>query len=678
MKKGILRWLLSATVSCGIFATGMQYVYGADTQAATYSTSYIFEEDESVIDYVNEQIVNQSSEIVIKVYSADYDVYGLMDIIESADCYCDLEKAGFKFYGSGNILTCTITATYRTTEAQNKELTAAIAEVIKELDLDGKTEYQKVKAIHDYICDNVDYDYEHLSQGDDYPGMFTAYAAMFDGKAICQGYATLFYRMCDEAGISAKIITGDGNGESHAWNIVKIGDEYYNIDTTWDGQESYTVYDFFLKNADDFIAHYRNSIYDTAEFNEKYPMTSGSWIDFGTLNNSEGLNVSNLGTVSYTTIEGETVTNQAEGKPKVLILGDINCVNTRYYVSVFADEISAKNFNGADFIFVDCRNNSLEAVEAFEQEYIQGAMPAAYSTGDEYWDNLWDYNYRLGGGDTVGLPLMIYIDENNVIQHTSMEADFSIWNISNIGKESAKLLNTQLELQGGETARLDVSVYDTQRNGQFFTWTSSNESIASVDENGLVKGLKGGTATITCKVNENISLTCEVVVTTLNGLNKSSDGVWRYYTDGEVDTTYTGMAKNKYGWWYVTNGELDLTYTGMAKNSKGWWYMKNGKLDRTYTGLATNAYGTWYMRKGQLDTTYTAMIKVNSQWRYIKNGKLDLTYTGMAKNSHGWWYMKNGKLDLTYTGMAKNSKGWWYMKNGKLYRTYTGLATNAY
>ena len=84
---------------------------------------------------------------------------------------------------------------------ENKELTAAIAEVIKELDLDGKTEYQKVKAIHDYICDNVDYDYEHLSQGDDYPGMFTAYAAMFDGKAICQGYATLFYRMCDEAGI---------------------------------------------------------------------------------------------------------------------------------------------------------------------------------------------------------------------------------------------------------------------------------------------------------------------------------------------------------------------------------------------------------------------------------------------------------------------------------------------
>ena len=141
--------------------------------------------------------------------------------------------------------------------------------------------------------------------------------------------------------------------------------------------------------------------------------------------------------------------------------------------------------------------------------------------------------------------------------------------------------------------------------------------------------------------------------TTLSGLCKASDGNWYYYKNGVIDTSFTGMAKNKYGWRYVKNGKLDLTYTGMAKNKYGWWYIKNGKLDLTYTGMAKNKYGWWYM----------------------KNGKLDLTYTGMAKNKYGWWYMKNGKLDLTYTGISTNKYGWWYMKNGKLDLTYTGKAT---
>ena len=208
----------------------------------------------------------------------------------------------------------------------------------------------------------------------------------------------------------------------------------------------------------------------------------------------------------------------------------------------------------------------------------------------------------------------------------------------------------------------------------------------------------------------------------LNGLHKAEDGCWYYYTDNKIDTSYTGLADNRYGTWYVKNGKLDLSYTGMYKNSGTWvyvnkgrfdttytglaknaygiWYMNKGKLDlqytgmcknagrwvyvdrgrldTTYTGLANNEYGTWYMKDGKLDTTYTGMYKKHKTWVYINKGKLDMNYTGMAKNAYGWWYMKNGKLDMTYTGMAKNAYGWWYMKNGKLDMNYTGMAKNAY
>ena len=203
----------------------------------------------------------------------------------------------------------------------------------------------------------------------------------------------------------------------------------------------------------------------------------------------------------------------------------------------------------------------------------------------------------------------------------------------------------------------------------------------------------------------------------INGMNKADDGNWYYYVDGEVDTSYTGMAKNAYGWWYIKNGALDrtytgmsqneygvwymkngkldttytgmhvyagkwiyvkngkfdTTYTGMAKNSYGWWHMKNGVLDRTYTGMSQNEYGVWYMKKGKLDTTYTGMYVYDGKWIYVKEGKFDTTYTGMAKNSAGWWHMKNGVLDRTYTGMSQNEYGVWYMKKGKLDTTYTGM-----
>ena len=228
---------------------------------------------------------------------------------------------------------------------------------------------------------------------------------------------------------------------------------------------------------------------------------------------------------------------------------------------------------------------------------------------------------------------------------------------------------------------------------------------------------------LTFKTNKFSSfIIVEVGDSVLNGLCEAEDGNFYYYVNGQVDTTYTGMAENEYGVWYVKNGAVnknytgmylydgkwiyvnagkyDTEYTGMAKNSAGWWYMKNGVLDRTYTGMSKNQYGVWYMKAGKLDTTYTGMILYDGKWIYVNAGKYDTKYTGMAKNSAGIWYMKNGVLDRTYTGMyvyegkwvyinkgkydtaytgmAKNSAGWWYMKNGVLDRTYTGMSKNQY
>ncbi len=170
----------------------------------------------------------------------------------------------------------------------------------------------------------------------------------------------------------------------------------------------------------------------------------------------------------------------------------------------------------------------------------------------------------------------------------------------------------------------------------------------------------------------------EVAFAPESGMYKANDGVWYYYTNGEIDTNFTGMAKNQYGWFYMTNGKFDAKYTGMAKNQYGWFYMTNGKLDTKFTGMAKNQYGWFYMTNGKLDTKFTGMAKNKYGWFYMTNGKLDTKFTGMAKNQYGWFYMTNGKYDTKYTGMAKNQYGWFYMTKGKLDTKFTGMAKNQY
>jgi transglutaminase/protease-like cytokinesis protein 3 len=96
--------------------------------------------------------------------------------------------------------------------------------LLNQLNLYNKTDYEKVRGIYDYICNNVVYDYENL-EDDTYQLKYTAYAALVNGTAVCQGYALLFYRLALEAGLDARYVTGTANGDNHGWNIVEPEDD---------------------------------------------------------------------------------------------------------------------------------------------------------------------------------------------------------------------------------------------------------------------------------------------------------------------------------------------------------------------------------------------------------------------------------------------------------------------
>lgn len=162
--------------------------------------------------------------------------------------------------------------TYYTTAAQERELNAQISSVLSSLELNGCTSYQQIKKIYAYICSHVTYDYDALN--DSTTGKYTAYNAMMKGTAVCQGYALLLYRMLREAGFSSRLIAGTstGSGENHAWNIVKFGDQYYYMDSTWDAGEQEDSYDYFLKGTTDFAGHEAWADYTSESFQSTYPI----------------------------------------------------------------------------------------------------------------------------------------------------------------------------------------------------------------------------------------------------------------------------------------------------------------------------------------------------------------------------------------------------------------------
>ena len=144
-----------------------------------------------------------------------------------------------------------------TTAAQEAALTNYIRNtILPQLSLGGKTTYQKVQAIYNWITANVKYDYSHLNDPA-YRLQYTAYAAAVQKKAVCQGYANLFYRLANDAGVDCRIITGKAyNGtqtEDHAWNIVRMADgKYYCLDATWDAGLKPENYEYFLKGLTSF------------------------------------------------------------------------------------------------------------------------------------------------------------------------------------------------------------------------------------------------------------------------------------------------------------------------------------------------------------------------------------------------------------------------------------------
>ncbi len=522
--------------------------------------------------------------------------------------------------------------------------------------------YGKQKVIHDLICKNITYqsgDYDQSSAS----GLLNY--GVFKQKTVCAGYAKTFQMLCNAMGIDTIMTVSS----SHAWNIINIDGDWYIVDCTYD--KSY--YDFdkspYLDISSDTLKSVSN--------NDKAHIVREDWrvyqpvclYDYGKEKNDIVWNI------------GKNVTATLDGAGVLTVEG-----------------------TGATYDYT--RGKS----PIYDNEYKYGIKSVVIKSGVT---KLGDYVFQSGYFETIEIPDTLttwssksFIDCTNVskiINNSKLSCDFSIfgnnddaymWINTSTGAFVTTLpanttvirteyipvksieLNTEDEQMNlGDTLQLVATISPDNASQRTVKWSSSDTSVADVDNNGVVTAYTQGHAQITAQCG-GFTAVCNITVNvpyeSLYELKLSDDGNWYMFLGGDIDYDYNGMGENQYGWWKITDGTVDFSYNGMAENRYGWWMIKDGTVDFSYSGMAENQYGWWKMLNGAVDFSYNGMAENEYGWWKMSNGTVDFSYNQLALNQYGWWKITNGAVDFSYDGLAENEYGLWKVTNGAVDFSFNG------
>ena len=90
-----------------------------------------------------------------------------------------------------------------------------------------ETDAEKELFVHDYLIQRIQYNERA-------PMNQSAFSALVNGESVCAGYSRAFQHIMMQLNIPTYYCTGVADGGPHAWNIIKLEDNYYNVDSLWD------------------------------------------------------------------------------------------------------------------------------------------------------------------------------------------------------------------------------------------------------------------------------------------------------------------------------------------------------------------------------------------------------------------------------------------------------------
>lgn len=162
----------------------------------------------------------------------------------------------------------------------DEKLVALSNEICKDADSD----YEKILKIHDWVAENIYYDYDYY-YGNSSNLKYDAWGVYETRRSVCEGYANLTQALIHAQNIPCRKVSGYALGVSasvkhwteksaatedtnHAWNQAYVDGRWINIDTTWDSGNKYQNGEFVYKGMEDHLYFDISDVFFS--YNHKY------------------------------------------------------------------------------------------------------------------------------------------------------------------------------------------------------------------------------------------------------------------------------------------------------------------------------------------------------------------------------------------------------------------------
>ncbi len=146
-----------------------------------------------------------------------------------------------------NTLTLTYTMNAEQRVKAANEMETIVNKMLADMPIGG--DFEKELYLHDSLAKRCRYDEQAATSNSpltEYPLSFTAYGALVEGVAVCEGYSRAMQYLLLRADMEATVVTGyDAQKRAHMWNVVRVDGEQYHLDVTWDDQNDKITHTYF-------------------------------------------------------------------------------------------------------------------------------------------------------------------------------------------------------------------------------------------------------------------------------------------------------------------------------------------------------------------------------------------------------------------------------------------------
>lgn len=223
-------------------------LYTAVTECNTDTVFAIQSEDGHTEDYTGVKVAlptpltnDEDARILFHAFTTDNPQFFFVGNTYSYEGY----RVDNKDYYDTFCLTFLMDAAAREEAAHRLE--DAVTEVLSAIpaNADG---YTTERVLHDALTARVSYDREVADgtvSATTRPHTFSAYGALVNGQAVCEGYARAMQLLLQRASLPCTLVSGTADGIAHMWNMVEIDGRSYHLDPTWNDADDKLQHTFF-------------------------------------------------------------------------------------------------------------------------------------------------------------------------------------------------------------------------------------------------------------------------------------------------------------------------------------------------------------------------------------------------------------------------------------------------